>query len=610
MGVGPQGPQGPPGQPGPQGVPVVVDQVKVTGILNNQNSFLNKLATSVANKQDVLNSISEQISQSPGSISDKLAENQSFQTNISNNIIKNSTVIGEKIADSIISNKLNTLTLTSALASQSNLISDISQTLSNQTLPYAKYLQGPPGSITTIKTSMNTLSMLCDTSGNCKTPQVESYLNFTSGNLVFNNKNGTPSFRVAYDGGPWIAGNNGGQLGTYNDDLNVGTVAVKWDAQGNVIVGDLSQTTGSLKIGGDMYLKHLYANGFLTAINTININTTDGSSYVEGHLHAGTPGLHKGGGGVTDGSTFTITKNGPYKGKDGNQNAVLFNNYSNPYIFGDASTSGNIFMLSNNDNIGLIPSGEKWINTITGAGATKNNAAIINNTGKIGNINGSLMLVGNAVGNDLDRVVSITDKLQIGNWQLLENTSGSLEIINTTNPNHKITLDDVLNIKSNMINGTFIRGSTVGTTIITSGNITTASLSGTNLVISGDLNARDYKSLWDFGVNNINIGGNVRGGRFESNSRLFVDRLNCDSLQGNGNVKADRINCGKDATVNETIKSYNSDINLRADIVRAEKMITKFGGGAWLCEQNSHDYAGARSCKICSGRVCHGEFGR
>jgi hypothetical protein len=575
MGVGPQGPQGPQGQPGPQGVPVVVDQVKVTGILSNQNSFLNKLATSVANKQDVLNSINEQISQSPGSISNKLAENQSFQTNISNNIIKNSTVIGEKIADSIISNKLNTLALTSALTSQSNLISDISQTLSNQTLPYAKYLQGPPGSITTIKTSMNTLSMLCDTSGNCKTPQVESYLNFTSGNLVFNNKNGTPSFRVAYDGGPWIAGNNSGQLGTYNDDLNVGTVAVKWDAQGNVIVGDLSQTTGSLKIGGDMYLKHLYANGFLTAINTININTTDGSSYVEGHLHVGTPGLHRGGSDVANGSTFTITKNGPYKRKDGNQNAVLFNNYSNPYIFGDASTSGNIFMLSNNDNIGLIPSSEKWINTITGAGATKNNAAIINNTGKMGDMKGSLMLVGNAVENGSDRIVSITDKLQIGNWLFSENTNGSLEITNTSNPSNKITLDDVLNINSGMINGTFIKGSTVGTTIITSGNITTSSLSGTNLVVSGELYSKDYTSTWNFKVNNIDIGGNIKGQRFESNSRLFVDRLNCNFLNGNGKVEVANVECNMDATVNERIKSFNNEIVLRANRVKAENAIIK-----------------------------------
>ena len=577
MGVGPQGQQGPQGLPGPQGVPVIVDQVQVTSILNNQNSLLNRLATNVANNKNVSASVSEQVLQSPGSISNKLAENQSFQDNIGQNIVNNSTTIGEKIADSLISNKDYTLKLASALASQDTLISDLSDALSADDLPYSKYLIGLKGNADTINSAMKSVSMVCDTMGNCNTPKTDSYLNFTNGNLIFNNALGTPSFRVASDGGPWIAGNSGGQLGTYNDNINVGTVAVKWDAQGNIIVGDLSQTTGSLKIGGDMYLKHLYANGFLTAINTININTTDGSSYVESNLHVGALGVHKGGNGMSAGSTFSFTKNGPYKNTDGGKNAVLINNNGNPYVFGNGSTSGNIYMLSNND--GIDP------NTMTGSGILKNNSAIINNIGKIGDIKGSLMLVGNAAG-DSSRIVSIKDKLHIGNWELSETTDGKFEIKNRSNPNNKITLDDVLNIQSNMINGTTIRGTTVGSTIINNGNITAPSLSGTNL-ISSTLNANNYNCSNDFNVNNVDIGGNLRGQRFESNGRLYVDRLNCNSLQGGGDVTANKINC-RDAVVNWTIRSYNSDIMLRVPNVRAAEEITKFSGQDWLCDEWDH----------------------
>ena len=592
MGVGPQGQQGPQGLPGPQGAPVIVDQVQVTSILNNQNSLLNRLAANVANNKRISDSISEQVLQAPGSISNKLAENQSFQDNIGQNIVNNSTTIGEKIADSLISNKDYTSKLASALASQDTLISDLSHALSADDLPYRKYLIGLEGNANTINSAMKSVSMVCDTMGNCNTPKTDSYLNFTNGNLVFNNNLGTPSFRVASDGGPWIAGNSGGQLGTYNDDLNVGTVAVKWDAQGNIIVGDLSQTTGSLKIGGDMYLKHLYANGFLTAINTINVNTTDGSSYVESNLHVGALGVNKGGnGGVSAGSTFSFTKNGPYKNTDGGKNAVLINNNGNPYVFGNGSTSGNIYMLSNND--GIDP------NTMTGSVILKNNSAIINNIGKVGDIKGSLMLVGNAAG-DSSRVVSIKDKLHIGNWELSETTDGKFEIKNRLNPANKITLDDVLDIKSNMINGTIIRGNTIGSAIVNSGNITAPSLSGTNL-ISSTLNANNYNYNNDFNVKNVNISNQFNANTYGASD--FTGKLTVDSIRGGGSligrgdISVKSVNCRGDAYVNNTIRSRNDTLYLRAPNVRAQGRLTKWDNDKWLCERLDGGEAGKRSCK-------------
>ena len=594
MGVGPQGPQGPPGDRGQSGESVMVDQIQVTNILSNQNALLNRLSSNVVNNTNVMNSISEQILKSPDTISNKLAENVNFRNNIGDNIIQNSTIIGEKIADSIISDKDNIINLSSSFSSQGSLIDDLAYTLSNPTLPYAKYLQGEPGSITTIKTSIKPFTMLCDTTGNCNTPKTDFYLNFTNGNLIFNNKDKSPSFRVSSDGGPWIAGNKGGILGTYNDNLNVGTVAVKWDAQGNVSVSDLAKTTGSLRVGGDMYLKHLYASGFLTAINTININTTDGSSYVEGLFHVGTPGYHKGLTGITDGSTFNITKNGPYRNTNGGKDTVLLNNYNNPYILGDTTTSGSIYMLNNNENIG-----EGWSKGITGSTTgLKNNAAIINVTDKMEGMKGSLMLIGNAAGDNTNRIVSIKDKLRIGSWILSETPEGRFEIKNINEPNNKITIDDVLDTPANRINNTFIRGSTVGSNIFNNGDITCANLTGTNL-ISTTLNASEYISQNDFNVSNVNISNEFKadGGGTDFKGKLTVDSIRGNHLNGRGDISVKSVNCRGDAYINHSIYSRNDTIWLRVPNVRGTGRLTKFNNQNWLCEILDSGESGKRSCK-------------
>jgi microcystin-dependent protein len=252
---GPRGLQGPQGPQGPRGEPAVADPNVVAQTLSTQTQFLNSLAKTITadtNIGSVQHAVVTKIMQSPTALSNTIAQNQVFQNLVGQSLINESSALGNNIANGIIADPANTLQLVSSIVSQGSFLSDLSKTLSDPNLPYAEYIRGPPGSIANIKAAIQPISVLCDTVGNCKTPQLGSYLNFTNGNLLFNNNKGIPAFRVAGDGGPWITGNSGGQLGTYNDNTNTGTVAIKWDAQGNVIVGDITQTTGSLKVGGTL----------------------------------------------------------------------------------------------------------------------------------------------------------------------------------------------------------------------------------------------------------------------------------------------------------------------------------------------------------------------
>ena len=457
MGTGQQGPQGPPGPQGPKGEPAVVDPNVVAQTLSTQTQFLNRLAgviTSDTNIGSVQNAVVNKIMQSPAVLSNTIAQNQVFQNLVGQNLINESSALGSKIADGIIADPANTLQLASSLVSQGNFLNDLSKTISDPNLPYAEYLRGPPGSISNIKSAIQPISMFCDTAGNCKTPQFGSYLNFTSGNLLLNNNKGIAAFRVAGDSEPWITGNSGGQLGTYNNNTNKGTVAIKWDAQGNVIVGDIAKTTGSLKVGGNGYLNNLYATSAVNVNDAINVNSTDGSTLTQFNMHLGGQDSHSGGTGSTDGSTFTITKNGPYRAipGEGGKNAVLFNNYNNPMVFGDMTTSGNIFMLNNNENIARLPNGNDWYTSITGMNTSGNNSAIINNTGTIGTLAGSLMLVGNASADKATgtRVVSVLDRLQIGKWQIYEDNNGNLQFkdVRGDTSSRKITLPNIINTGS------------------------------------------------------------------------------------------------------------------------------------------------------------------
>ena len=439
MGLGSQGPQqgpqglegpsGPPGQRGPQGLlgpegprgpqgPIgqvtITNPSDVANVLTTQNNFLNQLVTSIASNTDISSAISQKILQSPTSISNNIITNQSFQNiitdNLASNLANNSTVLGGKIAEGIINNKTNTVKLASALASQGNFISGLSQIINDQVL----------------------LKL------------------------------------------------NEGTIKIYNDTTTSGSGVLKWDTQGKVV------TSSNI-------LTNVPTIPTMRTSNTgLTINNTDGSSFTQLYMNTGLTGFNADGTDNTNGSTFTITKNGPYK-TFGEKNALLFNNSDNPFVFGDNSSSGNVFLL-NNSNTNLL-NGQVWVNNFTSG----NNSAIINNTGTIDNITGSLMLVGNAGGNSKDRVVSIKNKLQIGDWQLSQNDSGGLEFINTKDTNKKMTLNDGLNVNSNKINGIKIKDGKIESDDITSTGLIISDKLNTGRIDANDINSENVNNR-----NNIN----------------------------------------------------------------------------------------------------------
>ena len=181
MGTGQQGPAGPRGPPGPRGEPAVADLDAVVQSLSTQKQFLNSLAgiiTSDTNLGSIRETVSSKIIQNPTVLSNTIAQNKVFQNLVGQNLINESTELGSTIADGIIADPSNTLQLASSIVSQGSFLTDLSKTLSDTSLPYAEYLRGPPGSISNIKSAIQPISMLCDTVGNCKTPQFGSYLNF------------------------------------------------------------------------------------------------------------------------------------------------------------------------------------------------------------------------------------------------------------------------------------------------------------------------------------------------------------------------------------------------------------------------------------------------
>ena len=440
-------------------------------------------------------------------------------------------------------------------------------------------------------------------------PSNVGYLNYTDGNLLLTTKNGTPAFRISADGKPWITGFSGGQLGTYNNNTGEGTVALKWNAQGDLIdinIGDLSQTsgnfkgtfdikidmegnvvgdiirtTGSLKINGNGYLYNLYATGTINAKNNMTAFNTQGSSFVRVFMHTGAAGSHKGGSGTTDGSTFTIIKNGPYKTTYGGPNAAVLNNFGNPYILGNSNTTGNIYMLNNASNINTFPSGQNWTNTITGIGSSlKNNAAIINNTGTIEGINGSLMLIGNAVEDGNSRIVSIKDKLKLGTWELSQSADGKLEF--KKNGSNKMSFGrDGINIPSNKINDSVLKDNMINGITINNGNLTANSINvGSSINMSQNISAGNFN------------GGSIKGRYMyadsvtaNGNNHYFND-IDVDELESSDRILMRHdwdtnnydVDIDGDLTVNNSIQVRSGDrIKLNADHVRATGDLFRYG---------------------------------
>ena len=580
MAIGRQGPPGPQGLQGPQGLPAIADPVQAADALSSQSTFLNRLAMSVTSNPNLAKNVAQQILQSPMSISNNLADNQIFQSIIANNLVNSSTVLGQKVAEGIVNDPLNTSELAAALGSQGNLILQLSENLSNPILPYRNYLKGPSGDIANLKASLQPIGLLCDTMGNCKTPQFGSYLNFTNGNLLFNNNKGTASFRVAGNGDAWITGFSGGQLGTYDDNTETGTVALKWDAQGNVIMGDIMQTSANLKVGGNVYMRNSYANGFL-ANKTINVDTVDNDGYAQLYMHGGMPGSDSGSPygstGTTDGSTFEITKNGPSNTTNvGGKNAVVFNNFNNHLIFGDTTEAGNIFMSSNNSNMDAISQGKNWVNTITGNtnSTSGNNAAIINNTGTMGSMSGSLMFVGNAAGGSTDRIVTVKDKLQIGDWQIYD-LNGDLRFDNTKDPTQTVILNNNLSTNKGVVNGM-----TIGNQMINGLNFSSGISGATDInassVSAGNISATNFKG-GDFNGDNINLSNVLRTG-----SSKFRGTMHTNNVRYEGKVSGNSVDVvhlfSKDIKVNNSINSANDDLWFRSNWVDARGEFYKFTG--------------------------------
>ena len=554
--TGPSGPPGPQGQQGPKGFKAIADPVKAADIISNQSDFLNSLASSVINNnQKLTQNVSEQILKEPTSISNNLADNRLFQNIIGTNVVNSSQTLGKNIADKMLSNLANINELSSSLGSQGNLLLSLSENLSNPAYPYSNYLKGPSGKIANLDTSLQPIGLLCDQSGNCTTPKFGSYLNYTNGNLLFMNNKGIASFRSTNEGDSWITGFSGGQLGVYDDNTNTGAVNIKWDASGNVIMGNIGETTANLKVGGNVYMKNLYANGFL-ANQTINIDTIDTDGYSQLFMHGGLAGSHSGGTGTTDGSTFTISKNGPTRNIDGGKNAAVFNNYNNPIIFGDTSTSGNIFLLNNYENYKALSGGNNWINSITGISniTSGNNSAIINNTST-----GSFIIVGNSNGTGYDRIVTVKDNLRIGDWNIYESGT-SLIFQNLKDDTQTVTLNNGLTTKKGIVNGM-----TVGNYMLNNINLN----NGFNNVAI--VNIPDVNSNSD---PNINSSCNISSQQFTGNS--FVNRgdinyndklvsenyskmngqIYCGSLRYNGGINSNNINTNNLFTRN--IKVNNS----------------------------------------------------
>lgn len=576
---GPSGPPGPQGPQGPKGLKAIADPVKAAEIISNQSSFLNSLASTVINNKDLTQNISENILRKPESISNSLADSKLFQNIIGTNVVDNSQTLGKNVADKIISNPVNMSELSSSLGSQSNLLLSLSQNLSNPAYPYSSYLKGPSGKIANLETAIQPIGLSCDKLGNCTTPKFGSYLNYTNGNLLFMNNKGIASFRVANDGDAWVTGFSGGQLGTYDDNSNIGTVNIKWDAAGNVIMGNIGETTANLKVGGNVYMRNLYANGFL-ANQTINIDTINSDGYSQLFMHSGLAGSHSGGTGTTDGSTFTISKNGPTRSVDGGKNAVVFNNYSNPIIFGDTSTAGNLFLLNNYKNYPAIAQGSEWLNTITGITNTTsgNNAAIINNTST-----GYFILAGNSSGTGSERIVTVKDRLRIGDWNIYDN-NGSLIFQNLNDGSQDVILNNGLTTSKGVINGMTVGNNSLNGINFSGGinNVNTAKIPNVNK------NESSYNG--NCNVSSINfIGTSFKGhGNINFKDKLVSDidsefngQIYCGHVLYNGGVEADKLNThllfARDIKVNNSVHSANNDLWFRGiDWLEASNEFYKF----------------------------------
>ena len=223
-------------------------------------------------------------------------------------------------------------------------------------------------------------------------------------------------------------------------------------------------------------------------------------------------------------------------------------------------------MLNNNSNINNIDgSSDTWTKKVTGSN-NYNNSAIINNTGNIEEINGSLMLIGNAVENKTTRQVTIKDNLRIGKWELSQGSDGKLQF--NKDGKSKMTFgSNGIDVPSSQINKVNIRDNNInGVTIKTDASAVTT-------LTANSINVKDSITMVNITAGNSYAGGNtfskniytnniIANGGNHSFGDIVVGRYGWGSPNGGGGIHADG-----EIYVRNNTDTKNSDTNINGDLI-------------------------------------------
>ena len=447
------------------------------------------------------------------------------------------TVTNPESVANVLSNQNNFLNnLVSSIANNNDISTSISK----------KILASPQSLSNNITTDSNFINIISDNVTNNLANKSSLLSSSITNNIISNSSNTAKLAASIVSQGNFLSNlsrlvNNQvllklqeGTINIYNANTTAGSGVLKWDTQGTVVQSSNILTNVAPIV--PMSPTRNYNT------NNVIINTTDGSSYTQLYMNTGPSEFNPDGSSNTNGSTFTITKNGPYS-SIGGKNAVLLNNSNDPFIFGDASSSGNVFLFNNNQSTSL--NSQNWLNNFTNS-TFGNNSAIINNTGTFGNMIGSLMLVGNSYENKKDYVVSIHNKLRIGDWEVSQNTDGGLEFTNTKNNNKKMVLNDELNVNSNKINGVKLQN----------GKIESSDITSSGLIISNKINTASIETANNINCENLVARNNINAKTIRSSNGIFTDK----DIKASGNVTA------KDLLLYGTLYGTKNSIRLGSDL--------------------------------------------
>ena len=484
MGTGQQGPQGIQGIQGIQGQRGLQGPVGPEGPRGQQGE---PGLTTITN---------------PNIIVDALSNQNNFLNNLILNL-KNNTDFADSVSKNILQSPTS---ISNNIINNTDFVSNVSNNVSNNLAKDSTLSSMVTNNIINNKGNTSLLAASLVSQGNF----ISSISRLVNDNVLLKLKSGS--------------------INIYSDSTS-GSGLLKWDTQG-ILVPSNKILTNTPSIPSN--------NNF----NNIIINTTDGSSFTQLYMNTGISEKNIDGTDNTNGSTFTITKNGPLSNYGG-KNAVLFNNENNPFIFGDtiSNSSGNVFLLNNNSNTPL--NGQSWLNNYTN-NTYGNNSAIINNNGTFGNMVGSLMLIGNSYENNKDSVVSIHNKLRIGDWELSQNSDGGLEFTNTKNRNKKMTLNDELNINTNTINGVKLAN----------GKIQSNDIVSSGLIVSNAINTGSIATANNISCENLITRNSINAKTVRSTDGLFTDK----DVKAKGNIT------GNDLLLYGTLYGTKNVIRLGSDL--------------------------------------------